>query len=100
MTPRITLHVQLVLRAMLQDPDREMYGLQLCAATGLASATVYPLLIRLARIGWLDARWEEGWEGAAHGRPQRHYYRLTPAGVEQARRALATARTPIGRLIP
>jgi hypothetical protein len=28
-------------------------------ATGLASGTLYPLLVRLERAGWVAARWED-----------------------------------------
>ena len=35
--PRMTLPTQLVLRALLAEPTREMYGLQICEAAGLPS---------------------------------------------------------------
>ena len=45
--PRMTLQVQLVLRALLADLAAEHYGLQLCAETGLPSGTIYPIVARL-----------------------------------------------------
>jgi len=39
---------------------------------------LYPVLHRLERLGFVDARWET----AGRGR-RRKYYRLTPAGREQ-----------------
>ena len=33
----MTIPTQLVLRALLAEPTREMYGLQICAAAGLPS---------------------------------------------------------------
>ena len=42
--PRMTIPVQLVLRAMLAEPTREMYGLQVCQDAGLPSGTIHPIL--------------------------------------------------------
>src|SRR5262249_39765364 len=80
---------QLVLRALLQEPTAEQYGLQLCEETGLPSGTVYPIVARLEQVGWLESRWEDPNEHVAQGRPRRRYYRLTEDGAERARTALA-----------
>jgi PadR family transcriptional regulator, regulatory protein PadR len=56
--------------------------------TGLASGTLYPILIRLAERRLIEARWED--EQPA-GRPRRHLYRLTSDGLVAARTALAQA---------
>ncbi|RLK12194.1 PadR family transcriptional regulator [Micromonospora sp. M71_S20] len=94
---RLTLQVQLVLRALLADPGRECYGLEIVEATGLPPGTIYPIMARLEAAGWVDSRWELI-DQRAEGRPRRRYYRLTggpahPAGegVGQARAALAEA---------
>jgi PadR family transcriptional regulator, regulatory protein PadR len=58
------------------------YGYELSKLTGLKSGTLYPLLMRLGDQGFLESCWQES-EGA--GRPPRHAYRLTPAGLELAR---------------
>lgn len=92
--PRMTLPTQLVLRAMLEDPTREMYGLEICQTAGLASGTIHPILARLEGLGWLKSHWEEA-DPHAQGRPRRRYYQLTPDGIENARLALAHARTQI-----
>jgi DNA-binding PadR family transcriptional regulator len=93
----MTIPTQLVLRALLEHPTRELYGLEICAAAGLASGTIHPILARLERLGWLESRWEDI-DPVKEGRPKRRYYRLTPDGAEHARHALATARTSITRL--
>ena len=49
---------------------------------------MYPILIRLAERGLIEARWED--EQPA-GRPRRHLYRLTSDGLVTARTALAQA---------
>ncbi|GAA3570695.1 hypothetical protein GCM10022419_059420 [Nonomuraea rosea] len=95
--PRMTLPTQLVLRALLENPTREMYGLEICDAAGLASGTIHPILARFEGIGWLQSRFEDI-DPSEEGRPRRRYYRLTADGAELARNALATAHTKIGRL--
>jgi PadR family transcriptional regulator len=95
--PRMTLHTQLVLRALLEEPTKETYGLQICAAAGLPSGTVHPILARLEGLGWLESRWEDT-DPHQQGRPRRRYYRLTRDGAEHARIALANARTQVGML--
>ncbi len=72
-------------RALLADPSRWRYGYDLSQETGLASGTLYPILIRLAERELLETRWEPA---AAAGRPPRHMYRLTADGAELARERL------------
>jgi PadR family transcriptional regulator, regulatory protein PadR len=93
----MTLTTQLVLRALLEDPAQEKYGLQICAAANLASGTIHPILARLEGLGWVESRWEDG-DPHEQGRPRRRYYRLTSDGAERARDALAKARTSVNAL--
>jgi PadR family transcriptional regulator, regulatory protein PadR len=95
--PRMTIQVQLVLRAMLAEPTHEMYGLQLCQAAGLPSGTIHPILARFEGMGWLESRWEDV-DPQEEGRPRRRYYKLTEDGAERARIALAQAATSIAAL--
>jgi PadR family transcriptional regulator, regulatory protein PadR len=95
--PRMTLPTQLVLRALLAEPGREMYGLQICEAAGLPSGTIHPILARFEGLGWLESRWEDI-EPEEQGRPRRRYYRLTEDGAERARIALAQATTSVSTL--
>lgn len=79
-----------VLRELLGDPAAERYGYDLAKATGLASGTLYPILIRLADRGLLTARWQIA------AKP-RHVYRLTRAGERYAReRAVQPAKPVVG----
>ena len=89
----MTLSTQLVLRALLAEPTREMYGLEICQAAELPSGTIHPILARLEGYGWLESRWEDI-EPTEEGRPRRRYYRLSPTGAERARAALAGVHTP------
>jgi PadR family transcriptional regulator, regulatory protein PadR len=88
--PRMTIPTQLVLRALLADPQQELYGAEITAAAGLPSGTVNPMLARLEGLGWVESRWEDI-DTRAQGRPARRYYRLTASGVESARAALASS---------
>lgn len=95
--PKMTIQTQLVLRALLEHPTRQMYGLEICESAGLASGTIHPILARLEGLGWVESTWEDI-DPAKAGRPKRRYYRLSPDGAEHARQALASARTPLSRL--
>jgi len=87
----MTLQVQLVLRALLAEPAANHYGLQLCGETGLPAGTIYPIVARLERLGWVESSWEDPAAHVEAGRPRRRYYRLTDEGAELARDALARA---------
>src|SRR5580700_3071234 len=90
---RLTVQVLLVLQALLREPGRELYGLELSEETGLMPGTAYPILLRLEREGWLTSRWEDV-DPRAEKRPARRYYRLTAGGAVQASTALAGASRP------
>ena len=85
---RITTSVMRVLLAFLTDVAADRYGLDLMHDTGLASGTLYPILVRLERAGWVTSQWE-AIDPVAEGRPARRYYRLTPTGVTSGRHELA-----------
>ena len=78
----------LVLAALQEQPADWQHGYALASTTGLKSGTLYPILIRLADRGLVEACWQEE---PAPGRPRRHLYRLTPEGAASAARALAAA---------
>ena len=71
-----------VLRALAADASRWRYGYDLGAEVHLKSGSLYPILVRLADRGLLEASWEPG----PAGRPPRHLYRLSPAGGSMWRR--------------
>jgi DNA-binding PadR family transcriptional regulator len=85
-----------VLLALAAGGDGWRHGYDLARETGLKSGTLYPILVRLADRGLVEARWEE--EQPA-GRPRRHLYRLTADGLVQAQSLPVPrpARTPLGK---
>jgi len=82
----MTITVYRVLQAFLGEPEVPRYGLELMKVTGLPSGTLYPILARLERAGWMRSEREPDPPG---GRPARRYYLLTAPGVQQARLACA-----------
>lgn len=93
MAMRMTVQTLLVLQALMHDPGRELYGLELSDETGLLPGTTYPILLRLENEGWVTSRWEDI-DPVAEKRPARRYYRLTASGATQASIAIATAPRP------
>jgi PadR family transcriptional regulator PadR len=84
----VTLARLRVLRAFLNDPDGQHYGLSLMRATGVGAGSLYPILVDLEDGNWIEAEWEVLDEAAA-GRRKRRYYRLTDGGERDARRLIA-----------
>lgn len=80
-----------VLTALALNPQSWLYGLEIAAATGLKSGSLYPILIRLAERGLLESQWLEPGQP---GRPPRHAYRITAAG-KAALRAATAARSAL-----
>jgi PadR family transcriptional regulator PadR len=68
-----------VLGALAAEPTAWRYGYELGLEVGLKAGSLYPILIRLADRGLLEATWETN---PHTGRPPRHLYRLTARGLE------------------
>ena len=85
-----------VVEALAAVPGMWRYGYELGLEVGLPSGSLYPILVRLCDRGLLEAEWEDG---QPLGRPPRHLYRLTSAGLEFAATHVArpTARRQIRR---
>ncbi len=73
-----------LLKALSERPREWRHGYDLMKETGLLSGTLYPLLMRMTDQGLLEAEWREP---AQLGRPARHAYRMTAAGLALARAA-------------
>src|SRR3954453_3712547 len=92
MAPKMTEHMRAVLRVLLDvhraDPNREIYGLQLCEELGLGFSTVYRILGRLHdESRWVDRRYENVGSQRIQRAP-RVYFRLNDEGARCARQAL------------
>ena len=84
--PKLTLSVLAVLDVLQESTiDNPAWGLQICEITGLGSGTVYPILDRFAKAGWVSS-WDEA---EPHpGRPARRYWAMSAAGLEATKQAL------------
>jgi DNA-binding PadR family transcriptional regulator len=82
-----------VLAALCAQPLAWQHGYAIARDTDLKSGTLYPILVRLADRGLMEACWEDDQPA---GRPRRHLYRLTPDGLASATAALADS-TPTVR---
>ena len=82
-----------VLRALATDPTRWRYGYDLGHEVELKSGSLYPILAKLADRGLLEATWE----APAEGKPPRHQYRLTAAGLAVIAAIPAAAASPAAR---
>ena len=88
MAPRIRLSPQTlsVLESFLSSSTSWRYGYDISRETELKSGTLYPILMRLHDNKLLETKWEPSEE---QGRPPRHMYRLTAAGVKFARESVS-----------
>lgn len=92
---RLTKPTIAVLETLLATTgDQPAWGLSICMDADLGSGTVYPILDRLLRVGWVSS-WEE--TGPHPGRPARRYYELTGAGRQQVASALADRNARLAR---
>lgn len=80
----MTVQTQAILAALLEDATQPHYGLEMAKAAGLPSGTIYPMLARLEREGWVESE-REDIDAASAGRRPRRYYRLTSEGERVAR---------------
>jgi len=71
-----------LLARFAEQPQVWRYGYELTKLTGIGSGTLYPTLARLAEQGLLESDWRPSLQP---GRPPRHAYRLTNAGLAFAR---------------
>lgn len=67
-----------------------VWGFKICDQASLGPGTVYPILDRLERAGWVVGSWETGKE------PRRRLYEMTVAGRTELAAAIA-ARPRLGR---
>jgi len=57
------------------------HGFDIMDKTALASGTVYPILGRLERAGFVRSRWEAATVAQREKRPPRRYYEISAAGT-------------------
>ena len=92
MSPRVNLTypTALVLQALATGHH---HGFDIMDATGLPSGTVYPILRRLDREGFVESGWEDHQIAVSEQRPPRRYYEITRAGERLLDDAIGRYRT-------
>ncbi|GAA4003116.1 PadR family transcriptional regulator [Deinococcus rubellus] len=80
--PNISPQTQAILAQLAESHPAWAHGYDLSKATDLKSGTLYPILRRLHEAELLDAEWEPSPHA---GKPPRHIYRLSEAGLKLAR---------------
>lgn len=93
----VTIPTAKVLSAVLEAGSVAVSGAEIARATGLASGTTYPILIRLEQAGWLRSEWEETSPRGLQ-RPRRRLYSVTPLGHAKIRE-VGVALAPLARTL-
>ena len=86
---RMSFQTMKVLESFLENPSDALSGADVQKRSGLASGTLYPILLRLEGAGWFVSQWESV-DPVAAGRPRRRLYRLTPSGLARASEVFAS----------
>jgi PadR family transcriptional regulator PadR len=86
---RMSLQTLRALEAFLENPADQLSGADVQKRCGLASGTLYPILLRLEAAGWFVSKWESI-DPSSAGRPRRRLYRLTPGGLARASEVFAS----------
>jgi PadR family transcriptional regulator PadR len=76
----MSVQTRRVLEAFLDNPSEPLSGADMQKRAGLASGTLYPILLRLESAGWFVSHWESV-DPVKAARPRRRLYRLTPSGL-------------------
>jgi PadR family transcriptional regulator PadR len=87
---RITPATVDVLECLLASTE-PTWGLSIIKRSARPAGSVYPILERLERSGWVDSEWDDD---ADRPGPRRRMYGLTPDGLETARATVAARRGP------
>jgi len=93
--PQLTTQTLKVLGTLMNNSSDALSGAEIGRITRLKSGTLYPILLRLEKAGWLESFWESETPQEL-GRPRRRFYRLTGVGAKNARSGLRELRSAIG----
>ncbi len=85
----MSLQTLKVLEAFLENPTEQLSGADVHLCCGIASGTLYPILLRLESAGWFVSQWESI-DPSSAGRPRRRLYQLTTTGLRRAGEVFAS----------
>lgn len=86
---RMSLQTMRVLELFLESPMEQLSGADVHQRCGIATGTLYPILLRLESAGWFVSPWESI-DPSSVGRPRRRLYRLTSTGLKHASEVFAS----------
>jgi len=86
--PRLSMQTLLVLRTLAARPNRAIAGSDILKETKILSGSLYPILLRLEKAGWLSSEWEKV-DPKEVGRPRKRLYSLTAIGARKTLQALS-----------
>ena len=84
--PRLSLQSLKVLQAFAANPEKAYCGSEIMEVAGIASGTLYPILIRFENAGWLTSSWENICP-SEEGRPRKRFYKISGHGLRKANEA-------------
>jgi PadR family transcriptional regulator PadR len=93
--PRLSHQALRVMRVFMERPKESLAGSDIWKQTGVFTGTLYPILMRFERAGWLESEWEK-LDPSEAGRPRKRLYRLTGLGYNKTRSALSELDLPNG----
>lgn len=82
--------------SVLDSGGQPTWGLAVIKQSGRPAGSVYPILERLERAGWVTSSWEENDERSG---PRRRYYALTADGAVAARSAILAFRARPAKVV-
>jgi DNA-binding PadR family transcriptional regulator len=68
-----------VLSAFLEELPKPLAGSDIFRKKGVMSGSLYPILSRLEKAGWVSSEWEQ-LDPREEGRPRKRLYHLTALG--------------------
>jgi PadR family transcriptional regulator PadR len=86
----MSLQTLRVLEAFMENPTLQLAGAEVHQRCGIASGTLYSILLRLESAGWFVSQWESI-DPSSAGRPRRRLYRLTSTGLRRAGEVFASS---------
>lgn len=95
--PRLTAQVLKVLGVLTSSQQNEVSGAEINRLANLSSGTLYPILLRLEKAGWVKSHWETE-DPRKLGRPRRRFYQMTSVGASRTRSAFREVRLAMGEL--
>lgn len=85
---KLSLQALRVLHCLFQHTNNATCGADLIKELNIFSGTIYPILLRLEKNGFVESKWEIETPSML-GRPRRRLYTITGDGIRAAQDATA-----------